>query len=190
MRRLFVLAYLVASILAPDVALSQDVTTAPSVIAIPAPASQVPSPASTQSSSLEMPPSSETVPVQIVDQMMLPLNDRLRYAACVSFLNASQKLITAVRFDFNMINAFHESVSHFHGDRIGEFSPGVTIAGPANVGQYNTGVNGGSMGGANQKIKNCWYYYLSGGIPQSMQASVVHVIFADGTEWMLRKTSP
>ena len=143
-----------------------------------------PSPLSTESPIVEPTTLPVAPPVQVVEQLMVRLNDNLRYVGCVSFLNTSQKLITAIRFDFNLINAFHESSAHFHGDRIGEFSPGVTIAGPANVDQYNVGVGGGSLSGANQKVRNCWNYYVSGSAPQSMTVNVQRVIFADGSEYV------
>jgi hypothetical protein len=129
-------------------------------------------------------PATQPAPIAIVNQIAFPLNDRVRYAACVSFLNTSKKLITAVRFDFNLINAFHESISHFHGDRLGEFSAGVTIDGPTDVRTYNIGDGGGSLGGANQKIKNCWLYYSENQQAVNMTVAVTHVIFADGSEWV------
>lgn len=145
---------------------------------------QVPGNAALSPSPVSIETPSNPPPVMVYDQQMIKLNDNLRYAGCVNFLNMSQKLITAVRFDFNMVNAFHESVSHFHGDRTGTFSPGVSIQGPQNLDDYNIGVRGGSLGGANQKIKNCWLNYINGTEPQSMEVTVTHVIFADGSEWI------
>jgi len=127
-------------------------------------------------------PAQASAPVQIVNEAGYKIGSLGRYAACVSFLNASQKLITAVRFEFVLADVFHEKIGAFHGDRIGEFSPGVSIDGPADQGEFNVVVNGGTWKGANRKAFNCWTYYVSG-TPQSMQATVSHVLFADGTEW-------
>lgn len=115
-------------------------------------------------------PSPVPAPVQVVGTYMKQLNGNLQYSACVSFLNTSQKLITAVRFDFNLYNAFHESTAHYYGDRIGEFSPGVTIAGPEKDWQFST------------SLANCFTFY-SYGVAQTMVAKVQRVMFADGTEW-------
>jgi hypothetical protein len=129
-------------------------------------------------------PSKTVAPIQVVDEIRFPLNDRVRHVVCVSFLNTSQTLITAVRFDFIATNTFHEVVAHVHGDRMGEFSPGVTIDGPKNVDEYNTAIRGGTLGGANQKIRNCFRYFPTGGVPVVVNARATHVIFADGSEWI------
>jgi hypothetical protein len=131
--------------------------------------------------------SSNAAPVRVVHQFAIKLSDTGRYAACVSFLNGSSRMITAVRFEFNMIDAFHGSIAHFHGDRIGEFAPGVTIEGPLTIGDYNIGTSGGSYGGGNQKVQNCWTYYVDG-TPETVTVEVTRVIYADGSEWAAPST--
>jgi len=116
--------------------------------------------------------------------MHFPLRDGLRHEVCLSFVNTSQTLITAVRFGIFVTDAFGDVVTNAHGDRLGEFSPGVDIYGPQNVEEYNTAVRGGTLGGANQKIRNCWSFYpKTGGQVVHLSVRVMKVIFADGTHW-------
>ena len=127
--------------------------------------------------------SSETSPVVISNTLDFKMNNNLQVGECLSFVNVSKKLITSVRFHFSGENSFHETVLNKNGDRDGAFSAGVNIDGPSSVDQFNVGVNGGSLGGANQKIRNCWVFFIDNQFPQSVTVTVNRVMFADGTQW-------
>lgn len=122
-------------------------------------------------------------PVQITNVMAIPLNNHVQWAECVSFVNTSPKLIVAVQFDVALTTVFNDPIVDNRGDRTGNFAQGITIDGPANVDDYNIGVRGGSFGGANQKIQNCWTVYLTQGQPGAGTAYVSKVLWADGTTW-------
>jgi hypothetical protein len=115
-----------------------------------------------------------------VNQLLLPLSDNVRYVSCVSFANVSDRKVTSVRFDFNLLGPSNDSQARFQVDRVGEFSPGVTITGPTSQLEYNVGVYGAA--GGNQKLRNCWSSNPNG-TPQNMEVVVIRAIFADGTQW-------
>jgi hypothetical protein len=124
----------------------------------------------------------EAVPVQITNSMHFRLRDGLRHEVCLSFVNTSQNLITAVRFGIHITDAFGDSAMNLHADRLGEFSPGIEIDGPQSIDEYNIAVRGGTFGGANQKVRNCWSFYPKSQVVH-LDVQVTKVLFADGSRW-------
>lgn len=101
---------------------------------------------------------------------------------CVSFRNEAAKTVTAVKFGFTASDAFGEGVQEITGQRVGQFTQGVSIDGPPTFKPCAYEAFCGSSS------PNCWSYLSS--IFQVPLANIsvlmVHVDaikYADGTIW-------
>jgi hypothetical protein len=121
-------------------------------------------------------------PIKIVGQLSLVLTNGTGYAHCVTFINVSEKKITAVAFQISLFNENHVLQGRYNTERAGEFSPGVVISGPNDVSEYNLGTSaGGLIRGASQKLRNCWTIAAAGA--STFETGVTRATFDDGTQW-------
>ena len=95
------------------------------------------------------------------------------WTSCVTFENTTNRDISSIQFEFAAFDDFNEKVGRFHGDRRGDFSPGVVIEGPDNASDFGTTGN-------RQKAMNCWHSTTILGSVSRIEASVGKIRFSDG----------
>ena len=103
--------------------------------------------------------------------------DKITWATCISFTNKTQRVIEAVKFEFDFQDAFDTTVGKYDGDRVGQFAPGVLIEGPDSF-----DVSG--FGNVVQKAPNCWVYPQHIASLSSVKVRVLKVRYGDGTIWV------
>src|ERR1700680_1290780 len=119
-------------------------------------------------------------PIQVTNSFTYAY-DQTHWATCVSFKNATDKLIVAVQFKFTYVDAFDTPIQTNRGDRVGEFAPGVLIEGAKSPDQ----LPGPGIGGDNirQHSENCWEVLIVAGSLSKITTEVQKVRYADGTIW-------
>ena len=110
-----------------------------------------------------------SVPVEVIGLRVAALDTG--YSNCISFINVSDRPIESIEFAFTHVDEFGETKGRVVGLRTGTFSPGVKIEGPTpNV-------------ITERSKKNCWPERIETFSLGSVQVAVLHVTYADGTQW-------
>lgn len=122
-------------------------------------------------------PTPNVSPVSVSKTFIVTTNTKsVSWVTCLSFTNETQQTMQAIQFGFTYKDAFDTTVGSFHGDRVGEFSPGVLIEGPDNAGDYMTTGN-------SRKAQNCFTYPMVVGSIASVEVSILKVRYGDGIIW-------
>lgn len=124
-------------------------------------------------------------PVMVSEFFVIPWNDASSLA-CMTFSNATERAIQAVRFDLTSAqpqNPLDPDIhSQGHIDRVGSFAPGVAIRAPA---RFMGTVNRNSSA-----LINCWSTDLPSNIKTQLGISIEKVVYADGTVWVNPSPQP
>lgn len=121
-------------------------------------------------------------PVAVTDPFVIPWRfDAM--LACMTFSNASDKVIKAVRFGLSSAqqNPLGNVPNVAIFDRIGSFAPGVAIRPPAKF--------LGTVNRESPALANCWETGVSN-IKTELQITVLKVVYADDTVWINPQPEP
>lgn len=106
----------------------------------------------------------------------------MAWTTCISFRNESTRDIQAVKFGFTYVDAFDSPIAQFSGDRVGQFSPGVTIEGPSDPSLSN--------GSNNTAALNCWRDTQQIASLSSVQVRVLKIRYFGGEVWSNPDATP
>jgi hypothetical protein len=115
------------------------------------------------------------VPVEVSSPFVIPWHHDT-VLACVTFTNASDRVITAVRFGLTTVqeDPLGSVPANEFVDRLGSFAPGIAIRPPA---KFLGTVNSNSSA-----LANCWQTPASN-IKSELRITVLKVVYDDGSVW-------
>jgi hypothetical protein len=116
------------------------------------------------------------VPVQVSDPYVIPWHHDT-VLACMTFTNASDRIIKAVRFGLTTTqqDPLGSDPESDYIDRVGSFAPGVAIRPPT---KFLGTVNSNSAA-----LANCWET-PSSNMKSELHIAVLKVVYADDTVWV------
>jgi len=138
----------------------------------------LPAAARAQSPAPTATPAASASPISITDPFVIPwTHDSV--LACMTFSNASNKVIQGVRFGLHseQKNPLGSNPTDATIDRVGSFAPGVAIRPPTRF--------LGTVNRSSGALDNCWEMDPNPvNVKTVVGITVVKVVYADGTLWL------